>query len=106
VVIVCCADVAGYIKGSSSGIQDLGNIGAVEERIGNVICARLAEKRKMDIAEIGPRIAVNLAIAVEHIVLRALDFNLGTCWIRALEEDKVRDIFGWDENIHVVALLL
>lgn len=105
VVIVCCADVSGYIEGSSSGIQDLGKIGAVEDRIVNIICANLNETRKMDINEIGPRIAVNVAIAVEHMVLRALDFNLGTCWIRALEEDKVKEIFNWDENIYVVALL-
>ncbi|WP_321422831.1 nitroreductase family protein [uncultured Methanobacterium sp.] len=105
VVIVCCADVSGYIEGSSSGIQDLGKIGAVEDEIVNIICANINETKKMEINEIGPRIAVNVAIAVEHMVLRALDFNLGTCWIRALEEDKVKEIFNWDENIYVVALL-
>jgi len=43
--------------------------------------------------------------AVEHIVLRALDFGLGTCWVRLIEEQKVREIFGWDDNLYVVALL-
>ncbi len=105
VVIVCCADVSGYIEGSSSGIQDLGKIGAVEDRIVNIICANINETRKMELNEIGQRIAVNVAIAVEHMVLRALDFNLGSCWIRAFEEDKVKEIFNWDENIYVVALL-
>lgn len=105
VVMVCCADISGYINGSESGIQDLGKIGAVEDRIVNIICSNLEETKKMDISEIGPRIAANVAIAVEHMVLRALDFKLGTCWIRALEEKRVREIFGWDENIYVVALL-
>jgi nitroreductase len=49
--------------------------------------------------------AFNVAIAVEHIVLRALDFGLGTCWVRLIEEQKVREIFGWDDNLYVVALL-
>ena len=31
VVIVCCADIKGYLDGSVSGIQDLGKIGAVED---------------------------------------------------------------------------
>lgn len=105
VVIVCCADISGYINGSKSGIQDLGKIGAVEDRVVNIICANLNETKKMSIAEIGPHIAANVAIAIEHMVLRALDFNLGTCWIRAMEEDKISEIFGWDENIYVVALL-
>jgi nitroreductase len=105
VVIVCCADISGYLEGSKSGIQDLGKIGAVEDRIVNIICNNLNETKKMSIAEIGPRIAANVAIAIEHMVLRALDFGLGTCWIRALEEDKISEIFGWDDNIYVVALL-
>lgn len=105
VVIVCCADISDYIESSASGIQDLGKIGAVEDRIVNIICESVNEMKKMSISEISPRIAANVAIAIEHIVLRALDFDLGTCWIRALEEDKVRDIFGWDENIYPVALL-
>ena len=105
VVIICCADISGYIDGSISGIQDLGKLGAVEDRIVEIICKNLDENKKLGISEIGPRIAVNVAIAIEHIVLRALDFNLGTCWIRALEEDMVREIFEWDENIYIVALL-
>lgn len=105
VVLVCCADVSDYVDGSASGIQDLGKIGAVEDNIVNIICRNVDEMKKMSISEISPRIAANVAIAIEHIVLRALDFNLGTCWIRALEEDKIRDIFGWDENIYPVALL-
>lgn len=105
VVIVCCADISGYLEGSESGIQDLGKIGAIEDRMVNIICSNLDETKKMDISEISPRIAVNVAIAIEHMVLRALDFDLGTCWIRALEEGKVSEIFGWDENIYVVALI-
>ena len=105
IVLVCCADVSDYIEGSASGIQDLGKIGAVEDNIVNIICRNVDEMKKMSISEIGPRIAANVAISIEHIVLRALDFDLGTCWIRALEEDKIRAIFGWDENIYPVALL-
>ncbi len=105
VVLVCCADVSDYIDGSASGIQDLGKIGAVENNIVNIICRNVDEMKKMSISEISPRIAANVAIAIEHIVLRALDFDLGTCWIRALEEDKIKAIFGWDENIYPVALL-
>jgi nitroreductase len=62
-------------------------------------------KTSCTVEEIGPRIAANVIIAIEHIVLRALDFGLGTCWIRLLDEQRVKKIFGWDENVAVVALL-
>lgn len=105
VVIVCCADISGYISGTASGVQDLGRIGALEDRIVNILCNTSRDLKKMSIDEISPRIAANVAIAIEHMVLRALDFDLGTCWIRLIEEDKIREIFDWDENIYPVALL-
>lgn len=39
------------------------------------------------------------------MVLRALDFDLGTCWIRLLDGPMVNELFGWDESIYTVALL-
>lgn len=105
VVLVCCADISGYIEGTSSGVQDLGRIGALEDRIVEILCHSADELKNVGLEEIGPRIAANVAIAIEHIVLRALDFDLGTCWIRLMDEEKIRNIFGWNENIYVVALL-
>ncbi len=105
VVIVCCADVQGYLNGTISGSQDLGKDGTIEDRIVDVLHRKTAQMMADNIAEIGSRIAVNVAIAMEHIVLRALDFGLGTCWVRLLDGKKINKIFGWDENIYVVALL-
>ena len=105
VVIVCCADIQGYLDGTVSGIQDLGKIGAVEDRIVTILQGKARILETVERNEIGPRIAANVAIAIEHIVLRALDFGLGTCWIRLMDEMKIKKLFGWDDNVHVVALL-
>lgn len=105
VVIVCCADVQGYLDGSVSGIQDLGKIGAVEDRVVKVLVKGINEMRTCSVEQLGARIAANVAIAVEHMVLRALDFGLGTCWVRFLDGERVKRLFGWGENIFVVALL-
>lgn len=105
VVMVCCADIRGYIDGSSSGAQDLGRIGAVEERVVRTIRDKTEILRTLGTDSLGPRIAANVAIAIEHMVLRALDFGIGTCWIRLIDESEIRRIFGWDDNIYVVALL-
>jgi nitroreductase len=105
VVIVCCADIKGYLEGAISSIQDLGKVGSVENSIVSFILERTEGMKKMKTEEIAPRIAFNIAIAVEHMVLRALDFGLGTCWVRLINEQMIREMFGWDENIHIVALL-
>ena len=105
VVIVCCADVQGYLDGSVSGIQDLGKIGAVEESVVKVLVKSIDQMRACSMEQLGSRIAANVAIAVEHMVLRALDFGLGTCWIRFLDVERIKKMLGWDDNIFVVALL-
>ena len=105
VVLVCCADIQGYFAGTVSGIQDLEKAGAVETSIEQLIRTRVEELRTMEVEDVIPRIALNVGIAIEHIVLRALDFGLGSCWVRAFDEQMVKDIFGWGDSISVVALL-
>jgi nitroreductase len=105
VVIVCCADIQGYLDGTVSGAQDLGKIAAIEARFVAILQNRVERLKTIEPHELGPRIAVNVAIAIEHIVLRALDFGLGSCWIRLIDVQKVREIFEWDDSIYVVALL-
>lgn len=105
VVFVCCADISGYIKGTVSGMQDLGKIDAVDEGIVKTLLERAERMKTMTIDQIGPQIAFNVAIAIEHIVLRALDFDLGSCWVRLFDRQKMKDIFGWTDDRCVVALL-
>jgi nitroreductase len=106
VVLVCCADVMGYLNGTVSGTQDLGKIGAIEDRVVEIILKRTDLLRTMSVAELGPTLALNVAIAIEHMALRALDFSLGTCWVRLIDGQKIKDLFSWDDNtLYVVALL-
>lgn len=47
---------------------------------------------------------VDVAIAMEHIILAATDIGLGSCWIGGFDEKKVKNILGVPENIRVIAL--
>ena len=48
---------------------------------------------------------VDLAIAVDHLTLAAVDEGLGTCWIGAFSQEKVRDILKIPKSCRTVALL-
>ncbi|MFQ5680804.1 MAG: nitroreductase family protein [Candidatus Omnitrophota bacterium] len=48
---------------------------------------------------------MDVAITVDHITLEATELGLGTCWIGAFYEDKVKQILGIPQEIRVVALL-
>ena len=48
---------------------------------------------------------IDMAIAIEHMALKATEEGLGTCWIGAFYEDKVKEILGIPQDIRIVALL-
>ncbi len=52
-----------------------------------------------------PAYAIDVAIALDHMTLAATSLDLGTCWIGAFYEDKVKEILGVPPEIRVVALL-
>lgn len=52
-----------------------------------------------------PAYAIDLAIAVEHIALQATEEGLGTCWIGAFSQEKVKEVLEIPEECKVVALL-
>lgn len=52
-----------------------------------------------------PRYAVDVAIAVDHMTLAAVDEGLGTCWIGAFSQQKVKEILNIPDKYRVVALL-
>lgn len=104
-IIVCCADIQRYLEGTVSGAQDPGETGETESSVAAILKNKIKDPGSIGNSELGSRLAVNVAIAIEHIVLRALDFGLGTCWIRLIDEVKIRKLFEWDNNIYVVALL-
>ena len=47
---------------------------------------------------------VDLAIAMDHLILAATNEGLGTCWIGAFNEIKVKDILNIPDYIKVVAM--
>ena len=49
---------------------------------------------------------IDVAIAVEHMALKATEEGLGTCWVGAFYENKVKEILGIPQDIRVVALLV
>ncbi|MGE5855313.1 MAG: nitroreductase family protein [Syntrophaceae bacterium] len=66
-----------------------------------------AAKRRssMDQATIKAYLTLNAAIAIEHIVLRAVDLGLGSCWIMMFDSAKTKSMLELDDRYDVVALL-
>jgi nitroreductase len=52
-----------------------------------------------------PSYPIDVAIALEHIALAAVELGLGACWIGAFNEQKVKQLLGIPEKIRVVELM-
>ena len=48
---------------------------------------------------------IDVAIALDHISLAAVEYGLGSCWIGAFNEGKVKEILGIPEEVRVVELM-
>jgi len=48
---------------------------------------------------------VDVALAVENMVLAATEEGLGTCWVGSFDEKDVKPLLGIPEDLRVVALL-
>jgi nitroreductase len=48
--------------------------------------------------------AVDLAIALDHIILASANEGLGTCWIGAFDEKAVKGILSVPDDVKIVAL--
>ncbi|VVB88465.1 Coenzyme F420:L-glutamate ligase [uncultured archaeon] len=49
--------------------------------------------------------SIDTAIAVDHMTLQAVEEGLGTCWIGAFDEKKVKKILNIPDGVRVVSLL-
>nr|WP_319373827.1 nitroreductase family protein [uncultured Methanobacterium sp.] len=47
---------------------------------------------------------VDLSIAVSFMILEATELDLGTCWLGAYDEEKVKEILGIPDEIRVPAM--
>jgi nitroreductase len=48
---------------------------------------------------------IDMAIAIEHMVLEATEEGLGTCWVGAFYEDQVKEILDIPKDVRAVELL-
>jgi nitroreductase len=103
VVFVCCADLTA-ISSREKRVGELLEAGAfdgVEVNFDN----HAPYSTVMDTEAAKAYLSMNVAIAVEHIVLKAVDLGLGSCWLGRFDRDKLKEYLQLDENIYPVVLL-
>jgi nitroreductase len=111
VVIACCVD-KNSIMASGERMKELTEAKAFEDtpldkKTDDNKDKDDYNKRRSNMSEAALKayMSLNLAIAVEHMILRATDLGLGSCWIMMVDGEKTKSILELDERYDVVALV-
>lgn len=102
VVIACCVDLQS-MNDTQIRVKELIDANAFADT--TLESKGKEEKISMDEAAIKAYLNLNVAIAIEHIALRAVDLGLGTCWVMMFDHEKAKKILSLEDKYEIVALL-
>ena len=103
VIFVCCADLTA-ITTRDRRVGELQKEGAFEG-VDMDMNDPSAVSPIMDAEAVRAYLSMNVAIAIEHIVLKAVDLCLGSCWLGRFDRDKVKEFLALDKSIYPIVLL-
>lgn len=106
VIIVCCADL-NVLKDRPQRMEELINAGAFTgtDMLEVIQAGKYADRAKKIEQEANSYLSLNVAIAIEHMVLRATDLGLSSCWVMMFKQEKVKQILDLEDSLLVVALV-
>ncbi|MGQ9781088.1 MAG: nitroreductase family protein [Nitrososphaeria archaeon] len=96
-IIVTDPAIRGQLVSAARNQAFVGKAAAV------ITCLAVPERA----ARVGPfeGFLIDLAIAIENMVLTAWELGIGSCWIGAFDEEKVRGLLNIPSHLRVVSLL-
>lgn len=100
IIIACCSDLSAA-DGRQDRLVELSQAGVFDnvEMDGEYAAPERTQEQLL------AYLNMNVGIAITHMMLKAVDLGLGTCWIGGFDPFKTRKVLALDNNLHIVALL-
>lgn len=105
VVLVCCADLTPYARDTRKRIEELVAAGALDPSSLENYPGLSQSKEPDALKKLAPHAMLNVAIAMEHIALRAVSLGLGTCWIQLMKAREIAKILELPEHLIITGLM-
>jgi len=104
-IIVCCADLTGYVRDSQASAFFYRKNDLIKGDVMDGIEAYVErEASATESARFGAA-AMNVALSMSNIMLRAVELGLGTCWVGMFVESEIKAMLGLDPALRIVGLL-
>ncbi len=105
IVIICCADLEAF-SSLQKRVSELQQVQAFSGTCFQGFTANdFLAGGTLNESAIKASLAIQVALAIEHIALQAVELGLGTCWIASFDEKEVKRIAGISDRYSIVALL-
>ncbi|SHI09252.1 nitroreductase family protein [Desulfosporosinus lacus] len=105
ILLVCCADLSTYANNTRKRLQELIDSGVFGPEAFNNYPDVDKPIDANTLKAFVPHAMLNVALAIEHIALRAVSLGLGTCWVQLMKAKKIAEILELPNNLVVTALL-
>lgn len=103
-VFLCCVDVDAYLESTKAVLNKLSDYASSEETIDG-IRAYIRGEASAPPREVELAAAMNLALAVENMMLHAVELDLASCWVGMFERDALAARFGLAPSLRIISLL-
>lgn len=104
-VMVCCTDLTASDT-RAKRVAELKEAGAFAgTELDKISLADYQQRSHRDAAANLAYLNLNVAIAIQNMILRATEIGLGTCWVFMFNRKKVQELFNLPEHIYVTALI-
>ncbi|WP_242831048.1 nitroreductase family protein [Desulfosporosinus meridiei] len=105
ILLVCCADLSSYAKNTRKRVQELVDAGVFGPEAFDNYPGIDQELDANALKGFIPHAMLNVALAIEHIALRAVSLGLGTCWVQLMKAKKIAQILELPDNLVITALM-
>jgi nitroreductase len=103
--MVCCVDIRA-LETRGQRVKELQESGAFAGTdLEKISISDYAEKRQRDDAANLAYLNLNVAIAIEHMILRGVDLGLGSCWVMLFSQKRVKELLNLPDSLYVTALV-
>ncbi len=104
-VIICCADITRFLEDARAAVRFLRDSAVLPPEMQAGVEDYVEKAQNAPTEVLRGAVGMNCSIALTNMMLRAVEMDLGTCWIGMYDEQALRQRFNLPQQAVVIALL-
>jgi len=104
-VIICCADITRFLEDARAAVRFLRDSAVLPPEMQAGVEDYVEKAQQAPLEVLRGAVGMNCSIALTNMMLRAVEMDLGTCWIGMYDEQALRQRFNLPQQAVVTALL-